>query len=296
MKRLIRQLTPEPLWSRSGSLRRAVREAPTLAENKSIFVIRRMAGHKGELHFFPALPRPLATTAIFKICMQLGWSMRGGRSGSGITIFWPLTEAPDSEPHRGLINGRCININKSAVAEIFSRVFGYNYAVDPTNFAAPYVRKSDINARHDGIVLHRPTAPLPNYVYQRLINNEVGDGTVEDLRLIYMRGLLPFLYRKLRPLPSRFSNLNSSVSVLPTSQFISKAEADRIEALSREIGLDYGEIDMLRDRDDGLLYAVDVNRTPAGPPNGLPRHEGRRALKRMAAAFSETFSAPIPCT
>jgi hypothetical protein len=33
------------------------------------------------------------------------------------------------------------------------------------------------------------------------------------------------------------------------------------------MGLDYGELDVLRDADDGRLYVVDVNTTPFGPVN-----------------------------
>ena len=38
----------------------------------------------------------------------------------------------------------------------------------------------------------------------------------------------------------------------------------KILAVCREMGLDYGELDVLRDREDGRLYILDVNDTPSG--------------------------------
>ena len=42
---------------------------------------------------------------------------------------------------------------------------------------------------------------------------------------------------------------------------ISVKESDAILDLAARIGLDYGEIDVLRDA-DGAIYVVDVNKTP----------------------------------
>ena len=211
------------------------------------------------------------------------------------TLFWPLREEPEFNPYFGLINGRCIDINKSTVARLSENIFGYECKIDPRDYSAPYVRKSEINARHDGIVLHKPTEPDTRYVYQRLVNNESGDGMVEDLRIIYMRNVLPILYRKLRPVSSRFANKNTVVTIERTSLFISEVEARRIELLSEAIGLEYGEIDALRDRTNGLLYVVDINRTPAGPPNGLPRRESRLAVKQIATSFKDAFGVEAIC-
>ena len=58
---------------------------------------------------------------------------------------------------------------------------------------------------------------------------------------------------------------------------------------ARALGIDYGELDILRDRDDGRIYIVDVNNTPFGPPNHLPWSDSRRAVRRLAHAVSEQF-------
>lgn len=43
-------------------------------------------------------------------------------------------------------------------------------------------------------------------------------------------------------------------------------EAELLLRLCRALGLDYGELDVLRDVEDGKLYVVDVNNTPWAPP------------------------------
>jgi hypothetical protein len=53
--------------------------------------------------------------------------------------------------------------------------------------------------------------------------------------------------------------------------------------------LDYGELDLLRDRGDGRIYVVDVNSTPWGPPNHISEDQSRIAVARMASAFRQAF-------
>ena len=58
--------------------------------------------------------------------------------------------------------------------------------------------------------------------------------------------------------------------------------------LAARIGLDYGEIDVLRDV-DGEIYVVDVNKTPWWPKS-LSEAELRVVDELMAAAFSDLIS------
>ena len=56
------------------------------------------------------------------------------------------------------------------------------------------------------------------------------------------------------------------------------------------LGLDYGEIDVLRDRNEGKIYIVDVNNNPAGPPEPISALDGNLAIVRLAEAFENTFA------
>lgn len=235
--------------------------------------------------------RPHYLNAIRKIAAELGMPVRHSRpTGPGLFIYWPLNEETFSDGDGSMINGLCQNINKDFINGIFEDVFGLQLAIDPATHEGRYVRKSIRNARHDGVVLSEPTAAEAGYVYQRLIANEV-NGMAEDIRLIYMRGCLDFVYVKCRPLGSRFSNINSVVTLEPAANRVSPEEVAKVEEMCRRIGLDYGEIDTLRDRESGLLYVVDFARTPAGPPNHLSAADARVATERMAAAFHQRFIA-----
>jgi hypothetical protein len=103
---------------------------------------------------------------------------------------------------------------------------------------------------------------------------------------------IPFVYLKRRSIEIRFSNANIAASVTTTRNVLGDDEVADILRFCREIGFDYGELDVLRDNDDGLIWIVDANNTPAGPPNGLSRAETDFALRELALAFRREFLDP----
>jgi hypothetical protein len=88
---------------------------------------------------------------------------------------------------------------------------------------------------------------------------------------------------------TRFSNTNEAAYIIRTADVASANEQEQLACLCESIGLQYGEIDVLRDNDDRRLYVVDVNRTPHGPPNGLPAKEAWWAVTNMAGKFRRAF-------
>ena len=54
--------------------------------------------------------------------------------------------------------------------------------------------------------------------------------------------------------------------------------------VARKLGIDYGEFDVLRDK-DRRIYVVDANNTPYGPPNELSEGDCTRALVLLANEF-----------
>jgi hypothetical protein len=51
--------------------------------------------------------------------------------------------------------------------------------------------------------------------------------------------------------------------------------------------LDWGGLDVLRDRTDGRLYVVDVNKTDMGPPIAMKLRDKITVTRRLAAAFRD---------
>jgi hypothetical protein len=156
------------------------------------------------------------------------------------------------------------------------------------------VRKSNVNAAHDGKVIIGPISDAEyvrehqEYVYSVHVNNIEGD-TVSDLRLPWFGHLSPLLYRNQRPVSARFANRNTLASLESTSAHLSECEVSEIGEFCRAFGLDYGELDCLRDYDSGRIYIVDVNKTPCGPPNALDAKRWEEAVVNLAAEFAKGF-------
>ncbi|QHT71660.1 hypothetical protein GXP67_35825 [Rhodocytophaga rosea] len=206
------------------------------------------------------------------------------------TFRTPYRELLDIADSREIINIRCQDISKKHVDEVFERVFGYKTIIDPTTFRGKCVKKSDINALHDGTIINCPIEiPEPGFIYQMLINNQLDDFLIEDIRTPIFRDTIPFTYVKHRPVKSRFASKNNTCVITDTKQVFTQQEINNIITFSQEMCLDFGELDILRDRENGKIYIVDVNNTPGGPPNGLSRVNTFRAIKMLTLAFIEAF-------
>jgi hypothetical protein len=190
-----------------------------------------------------------------------------------------------------VVNLTCDDISKVKVEAVFSQVFGYTTFVDPETHLGLCVMKSNDNAMHDGILVECPTTATDgDVVYQKLINTGVGD-EVLDIRVPVLKGELPFVYLKYRSVRYRFGNLNSRATICSVDSVFSSDEQARIKEFAEQLGLDFGELDVLRDVDDGKIYIVDANNTPCFPPKRLGKAESARALQILSKTFDKQFFA-----
>jgi len=203
-------------------------------------------------------------------------------------LFEDATEGRDPQAPAGLpmINAACLDVSKSRVARVFEAVSGRALAVDPRRHDGPMVEKSELNGAHDGRAVDGPLPePRDDRVYQRLIDNLAPDGCVEDLRCPTVGGEIPVVYLKRRPLDQRFANMNTQVRLLEPDAVFSAQELATLSRFAREMGLEWGGMDVLRDRRSGELWIVDVNKTDMGPPIALPLRDKLASVKRLAAAL-----------
>jgi hypothetical protein len=211
--------------------------------------------------------------------------------------FEDATHSPNAPPMRlkpgaKLINFGCTDISKSCVAAASETAFGNSLAVDPAGHNGPVVEKSEINAAHDGRIVHCPTPAHAGRAYQRLIDNRSPDLTlVEDLRTCTLGGKPICVFIKRRPVTKRFQNTNVDVLLRNPEDVFSADEIERIGVFCRQIGLDWGGVDVLRDRTDGKLYIVDANKTDMGPPIALNLPDKLIALRKLALAFRDYVGA-----
>jgi len=250
--------------------------------------------------FYPEYPSPMSVP--FKICPLLGHTMTNDPSQSFDAVFWwDDTTFPKRDPvldrlikHYDVINARCTDISKTHVEQVFSKVFGYSSTVDPRSYHGRCVKKSIYNSIHkdQSTVINCPVESIESdVIYQRLIDNRVdGAEVAEDIRVPIFKDSIPFIYLKHRPLDARFAELTSSILV-EVDDVLSPKEQDLILTFCDEFGLDYGELDVLRDNASSKIYIVDANKTPANTNTepSLSEADRRKALQRLATSFHDAF-------
>ena len=245
----------------------------------------------GTLWFFPERPAP--KSGIFAVAEATGRSIRRGVSSTEPTFAWADNTVMAAPSARLLavdaINVGCLDISKRHVDQIHAEVFGRALTVDPFRHVGPMVEKSDDNAVHDGRIVDGPlTETVDGCVYQRVVDATDGDEAV-DLRVAISRDRFAFVHEKRRPLADRFGNDNTTVVIRELDDLFSVEEQEQLLAMARGLGMDLGEFDVLRDRNDGLIWVVDANKTPYLRPSGLSEHDRRDTVAALAAAVDATL-------
>jgi hypothetical protein len=253
---------------------------------------------KKKVIFYPEMPKERSVLGrIFEILKYQIVNDLSQAKDAQFIVNWDFSTYRTSYPEllklsktREVINIHCSDISKKHVDQIFGKIFGYTTIIDPTTFKGKCVKKGDINAVHDGTIVECPIEkPDPEYIYQKLINNKANEEFIEDLRVPVFKDYIPFVYIKNRPIDTRFASYNSNVSIIETEKILSKEEVNKILLFCHEMGLDYGELDVLRDRDDNKIYIIDANNTPGGPP--IQTYSGQLiALRRLVLAFDKQFT------
>ncbi len=192
------------------------------------------------------------------------------------------TPPPPHKPGAALINFACRDVSKTRVADAFHEAFGYPLKLDPERHNGPAVEKTEENGKHTGRIVQCPMRPAPGRTYQRLIDNRIGRGLVEDLRTPTLAGRALCVFLKRRSVDTRFANANAECALKMPGEVFRDAELEAIARFTRLLGLDWGGLDVLRDASDGRIYVVDANKTDMGPPLALPLGDKMRAIRLLA--------------
>lgn len=206
------------------------------------------------------------------------------------TIQAPNAALDDLMKTRHVINGNCRDISKARVEEVFQKTFGYGTKIDPRVHHGMCVRKSNDNAAHDGKIVECPSEPEPGYIYQKLINNATGTDDVVEIRAYIFGCHCTAASKRYKKVYDRFDNTREFEFTTPGEAF-SESEIQQINAFVQAFGLEYGELDVLRDNDDGKIYIVDANKTPGMPRIGvhMPVTTYRKLIKMCAENFAESW-------
>ncbi|MCX6760308.1 MAG: hypothetical protein NTW46_03115 [Candidatus Nealsonbacteria bacterium] len=232
---------------------------------------------------------------IYKICRYLGYTiMNNPKRKFDLAVFWEDAPFRDSiflnqiSRNKKVINIGSKDILKEKIDSEFEKVFGYSIKIDPLEYKGECLEKNNLNGLRDGKIINCPLKDKKEgYVYQKIINNIKND-FAEDIRVPIINAKIPLIYLKYKPIKERFG-LTYKSRLADIEKHLSDEEISKIAMFCSKIGLDYGELDVLRNKDDGKIYIVDVNNTPTGPPSYISLQEGRMALKILAKTFEKEF-------
>jgi hypothetical protein len=245
---------------------------------------RRPTGLK--LYFTPAPPRPWYIAWAACVWAGIGFAAKPEEAVAAFYFedqTWGRVE-PQTRLH--VLNETCTDISKSRVATVFEDVFGYPLAIDPTTWEGIAVEKGEKNGAHDGQVVQCPTARQPGKTYQRLI--ETGDGVwAHDLRTPCVGGVPILVFVKGKLAAERFSIQNKTVTVKTPAEIFSAEEIATITRFCVAMGLDWGGLDILREKSSGRLFVVDVNKTDTGPAVILSWKDRIRVTSLLADALTK---------
>lgn len=254
--------------------------------------VRSLLKHHGcikRLLTYPELPG--SKSIIFKIAKHKGWAMTNNpKKKIVLALAWQDRTLRDDFPILHELNNKlpvlnlhCNNILKTYVDDFFYEVFGYKTRIDPMLHHGVAVCKSEMNATHSGEIVDCPVAKVKDScIYQIVINNRDENGRYEDIRVPVAGNTIPFIYIKLKEPESRFETKASQVLLKEPDALLSADEQHKILRFSQIIGLQFGEVDVLRNRDDGRIYIVDVNNTPYGPPANLDEEGRQTAITKLS--------------
>ena len=215
-------------------------------------------------------PEPVRTGAkVFDYCESLGFETTNYINAEGITavffnhpnpqcIYQPDNDLLELSKKHRVYNINCNNTRKSYVADIHLKVFGYNASVGK-KFKGKMVRKSDLQYKRCEVIVSK-------YSYARHLHymkfiNTYSNGYYSNFRVPYYDGAIPCVVQIKKKDPFDRKSKTKLVIKKPSFWF-SPEEIKKIRQFCVAMGLDYGEIDVLRDKNDKRIYIIDVNDKP----------------------------------
>jgi hypothetical protein len=191
-----------------------------------------------------------------------------------------------------VINIGCTNVLKGLVDRAWQSASGYTITINPKTFKYKYVRKSRLQYRnhlgikHDGKIFETRQEKDINYVYQRYINTKNKEGKFRTIRVPIFGDHIPCLVLKHSNDP--FKEVRCKVEIVENiGEYITEQELGWLKIFNQIMGVDFAEIDMVRDINTKLIYAIDVNNIAGDGIYGKLKPSDVIRVKKM---FAESFN------
>lgn len=178
------------------------------------------------------------------------------------------TESYENANHWA-INGMLTNVQKDYVDLIFSQVFGYSTFINPLTHQGVCVKKGNGQCTKDGQVFRCPIVAEEGYIYQKLIDARIDLTHLQVIHVpVFIWGkqeAIPFVWTVTKHVRWTFKDplfmYSKRIKCHETSELFSRDEIVRILEFSVQMGINWAELDVLRDS-DGRIYIIDVNNIP----------------------------------
>lgn len=245
----------------------------------------RVGSERPVVNFFPMRPEPR---------MQISWMLRVLRMRLGVapavgqpTFAWDTGTWFDEDARRRLphnaINGSCLDVSKSRVDAVWAEVSGYSIQVDPTTNSGRMVVKPEENGAHAGRLVEGPISRRRGFVYQRFVATR-RNGRRLSTRAVIIGPEMPVVLDYWSAESDIFHGPSHCVATAPEEVY-TDTERGQILRFAGLVGLDFGELDILRDEESGRIYVIDANRTSFMPAL-LSLADLRRSYRAMVPALS----------
>ncbi len=196
---------------------------------------------------------------IFKI---LGWHIiEDINKDFDVIFYWnvKMINKPDSiilklSESYPVINLRCNDVSKSNVAKIYQEVFKNTFEINPERYTGRAVAKIDIaQGDKSGKIVNCPCKKEEYWHYQKLLQ-DIQTGLIHEYRVFIARGIAT-VNKKQKKTENRFHTIVEKNEYCSLNEF-SIEEITKINEFCEKIGVEYCELDLLRDKE---LYIIDVN-------------------------------------
>jgi hypothetical protein len=239
--------------------------------------------------FAPERPRPWYV--IWSAATLAGVAFAHSEADSDAAFYFEdaTTGAPPQTSSGRMLNAGCSDISKTRVARVFEATAGYSLTLNPETHIGVAVEKSEENGAHDGRLIDCPAKASPGKTYQHFIDCVEGD-TAFDFRTTIINRQPRFVLVKTKPAANRFSIHNATVVYKTLDEVFSQDEIALITRFAEAMELDWGALDILRDRISSRIYVVDANKTDTGPAVDLSWADREKLKTSISRSFREMIA------
>lgn len=178
----------------------------------------------------------------------------------------PNSELDRIAEQRFVVNHHCTDISKQNVEAIVGNIMGQKMIINPLRYSGLCVKKPNENAQERGVIIECPIDVVePGYVYQIYIDTRDKHGLRNEYRVPITFGKIPCVYLQQKEHhPQNAKTVPINTTLLMADVVFSVEEQQQITEFCKQIGLDFGDLDILRDKYSGEMYIIDANKTGGG--------------------------------